>query len=82
MTTLRGIPITGDRPVLTPHQVRILQIRDRPAYDALMAATHWPFPEAAGPALCGMPLVVGVQFAGYDAEHEVTCPDCLEWMRS
>lgn len=82
MTTLRGIPVTGDRPVLTAGGLARLRLVDREGYAVLMDAVHWPFPEAAGPALCGMPLQPGVSFAGLGSQGEVTCPDCLEWMRS
>lgn len=82
MTTVRGIPVTGGRPVLTRAHLTILRLREPETYAALMAAVHWPFPEEAGPALCGMPLLVGVTFAGLTDPGAVTCQDCLAWMRS
>lgn len=82
MTTLRGIPIDGERPVITRRDLLRLLNAEVPTYRRLMDSVHWPFPEQAGPALCGMPLIVGVAFAGLTDPGAVTCPDCLEWMRS
>lgn len=82
MTTLRGIPIRGDRPVITRTSLLVLLRTHPEEAGARMQAVHWPFPEQAGPALCGMPLLVGVTFAGVTDPGAVTCPDCLEWMRS
>lgn len=80
--TLRGIPVLGDRPVYRSSTLAVMRVREPEAYAALTSDVHWPFPEQAGPALCGMPLLVGVVFAGLTDPGAVTCPDCIAWMRS